>query len=197
MTPLQDKIYQFIQSYLETHAYSPSLSEIAQGLGLSAKSVSLISRNIHALVANGHLKIDKKGYRNLAMVSNHSLSLPFLGRIAAGAPIEAVEDKQQINLDEFFKSDNAFALQVKGDSMIDEGILDGDFVICVHSTQAREGEIVVALIDDANATLKRISYKIKDRITLIPANPNLKAKAYLPNRISVQGIFKGLLRVPH
>jgi repressor LexA len=79
--------------------------------------------------------------------------------------------------------------------MMEEGILDGDFVICKHTPQAREGEIVVALIDNQDATLKRISYKIQDRITLIPANPTFKPKAYLMHRVQVQGVFIGLLRL--
>jgi repressor LexA len=194
-TPLQQKIYEYIRLYIEQQGYSPSLEEVARGIGISPNSISLVSRHIHALVAEGRLKFHKKGYRNIQVVENHDFSLPYLGRIAAGTPIEAIENKQSIDFSALLKADNHFVLEVKGDSMVEEGILDGDFVICKQTKQAHEGEIVVALIDEQDATLKRISYKIKDRITLIPANPELKPKAYLPHRVQVQGEFVGLLRL--
>lgn len=194
-TPLQHKIYEYIRQYIESLGYSPSLEEIARGIGISPKSISLVSRHIHALVAEGKLGFHKKGYRNIQIVENDDFSLPLLGRIAAGSPIEAIENRQSLDFSAFLKSDQHFVLEVKGDSMIDEGIFDGDFVICKHRKHAHEGEIVVALIDEQDATLKRLSYKIQDRITLIPANPALKPKAYLPHRVQVQGVFAGLLRL--
>lgn len=196
VTPVQQRVYEYIQEYLSEHGYSPSLTEIARGIGISPKSVSLISRSIHALVEAGRLKFDKKrGYRNTQVVADESLSLPLMGRIAAGAPIEAIEDQQMIDLGDLVKGGNHYVLEVKGDSMIDEGILDGDLVICRYAKQAREGDIVVALIDKLEATLKRISYQIADHITLIPANPTLKPKAYVPQRVQVQGVYVGLLRM--
>lgn len=195
ITPLQHKIYAFISGYLETHGYSPSLAEIAQGIGVSPKSVSLISRSIHALVAAGRLQLDKKGYRNITLTTANRVSLPLLGRIAAGAPIAAIENRQSINLQEVLYGEDRFILEVQGDSMIEEGILDGDWVICRQTQQARENDIVVALIDQQEATLKRLSYKVPDRITLIPANPVLKPKAYLPQRVQIQGVFVGLVRM--
>lgn len=195
MTPLQQKVYQFIQQYLETHAYSPSLAEIATGIGISPSSISLISRTIHALVDAGQLRFHKKGYRNLQLAESQEAGLPLLGRIAAGAPIEAIEQKQTINLSALFPASDHFVLEVKGDSMIEEGIQDGDLVICRRTQGADEGQIIVALIDQYEATLKRVSYKIAERITLIPANAALKPKAYLPHRIQVQGVFVGLLRL--
>lgn len=195
-TPLQRKIYEYIRQYTEEQGYSPSLEEIARGIGISPNSISLVSRHIHALVASGLLKFHKKGYRNIQVVEeSDNYSLPLLGRIAAGAPIEAIENKQTIDFSSLLKAENHFALQVKGDSMVEEGILDGDLVICKQAKQASEGEIVVALIDEQDATLKRISYKIAERITLVPANPDLKPKAYLPNRVRIQGVFVGLLRL--
>lgn len=194
-TPLQHKIFEFIKFYFNQNGYSPSLTEIACGIGISAKSVSLISRNIHALVAAGQLTFDKKGYRNIRLPSPNQSSLPLLGRIAAGEPIAAISDRQAIDLTEFLPKEGHFVLEVKGDSMIEEGILDGDWVICKYSEKAFEGDIVVALLDQQEATLKRLSYKIQDRITLIPANPLLKPKAYLSQRVQVQGVFVGLLRL--
>lgn len=195
VTPIQHKIYEYIRLYIEEQGYSPSLEETARGIGISPNSISLVSRSIHALVAAGLLRFHKKGYRNIQVVANEGFSLPLMGRIAAGAPIEAIEHRQTIDLGQLFKGENRFILEVKGNSMVGEGILDGDLVICQHTKQAHEGEIVVALIDEQDATLKRISYKIQNHITLIPANPDLKPKAYLPQRIQIQGVFIGLLRL--
>lgn len=196
MTPTQQKIFQFIQAYANQHGYSPSLVEIARGIGISPKSISLVSRNIHALVKSGQLRFHRKGYRNIAVTDQTAChSLPLVGRIAAGTPIEAIESKQFLDLTSFFNVSEHFVLEVKGDSMVEEGIFDGDMVICRQKQRANEGDIVVALIDGQEATLKRISYQIPDRITLIPANANLKPKAYLSHRVQVQGVFAGLLRV--
>lgn len=195
MTPLQHKIFNYVRDYLEQHGFSPSLTEIATGIGISPNSISLISRNIHALVASGELQFHRKGYRNIKVRTEGDGCLPIVGRIAAGTPIEAIEQQQSVNLNHLFASADHFMLEVKGDSMVEEGILDGDYVICRPASFAREGEIVVALIDQQDATLKRLSYKIPERITLIPANPMLKPKAYLPHRVQIQGVFVGLLRI--
>lgn len=194
-TPGQHAVYDFIQAYLDEHGYSPSLVEIARGVGVSPKSVSLISRHIHALVAAGRLQLDKKGYRRITLVGQKGLVLPLMGRIAAGVPIEAIEDRQSIDIGMLLQGSDHYVLEVKGDSMVEEGIFDGDLVICKQTAQAREGDIVVALIDQQEATLKRLSYKVHDRVTLVPANPVLKPKAYLPHRVQIQGIFVGLLRI--
>lgn len=196
VTPVQQRIYEYIQQYIAEHQYSPSLQEIACGIGISPNSISLISRSIHALVAAGRLQFHKKGYRNIQVVeeANAGLTLPLAGRIAAGVPIEAIEDKRTVDFGSILHGDH-FVLEVKGDSMIEEGILDGDYVICRQAQQAREGEIVVALVDQQEATLKRVSYQVKDRVTLIPANPAFKPKAYLPQRVQIQGVFVGLLRL--
>ena len=195
VTPVQQKIYDFIQGYTTENGYSPSLTEVASGIGISPNSISLISRSIHALVEAGRLRFHKKGYRNIEVVNSEGLSLPLMGRIAAGAPIEAIEDRQTVDFSSLLRADDHFVLEVKGDSMVEEGIFDGDMVICQHTRQAREDDIVVALIDGQEATLKGISFKIPERVTLIPANPAMKPKAYLPHRVQIQGVFVGLLRL--
>jgi repressor LexA len=195
MTPLQHKIHGFIGNYVNEYGYSPTLVEIATGIGISPNSISLISRNIHALVAAGELQFHRKGYRNIQVRKRAANTLPVIGRIAAGTPIEAIEQKYTLDFSTLFHGDEHFMLEVKGDSMIGEGIFDGDYVICRSCQRANEGEIVVALIDQQDATLKRLSYKIPERITLIPANPALKPKAYLPQRVQIQGVFVGLLRL--
>jgi len=195
VTPVQQRVYEYIQDHIGEHGYSPSLSEVARGIGISPKSISLISRSIHALVDAGRLQFGKKGYRSVEVSSAGSLVLPLMGRIAAGTPIEAIEDRQSVDLGKLLHGPDHFALEVRGESMVDEGIFDGDLVICRHAKDAREGDIVVALIDNLEATLKRISFQINERVTLIPANAALKPKAYLPHRVQVQGVFVGLLRL--
>lgn len=201
MTPVQKKILTYIQGFISENGYSPSLAEVAKGIGISPNSISLISRSIHALVEAKQLKFYKTGYRNLQVINQSTqqkkegLKLPLIGRIAAGAPIEAILEEQTVDFNAMFCEKTHFLLRVKGDSMVDDGIFENDLVICKSAEGAREGEIVVALIDQHEATLKRLSYKIKDRITLVPANPMLKPKAYLPHRVQIQGVFVGLLRL--
>lgn len=195
VTPVQQRIYHYVNDYIQEHGHSPSLEEIARGIGISPNSISLISRSIHALVDAGRLRFHKKGYRNIEVVQAERFTLPLVGKIAAGIPIEAIENTQSIDIGALLQGQDRFVLQVQGDSMIEEGILDGDLVICRQAQQAKEGDIVAALIDEHDATLKRLSYQIPERVTLIPANVTLKPKAYLPHRVQIQGIFVGLLRL--
>lgn len=194
MTPIQQKIYRFISDYLAKHHYSPTLVEIARGIGISPKSISLISRHIHALVQAKRLSFDKKGYRRIQLNQEKNLSLPILGRVAAGVPQEAIADNRRLDLTKLMQGKDYFLLEVKGDSMMEEGIFNGDLVICQQAAHAKEHDIIVALVDGEEATLKRISFKVPNRITLIPANPYFKPKAYLPHRVQVQGVYIGLLR---
>lgn len=197
MTPIQYKIYQFIHDFIETHGYAPLLKEIAIGVGISPKSKSFISRCVHMLTEKGLLAMESEGRpRNIKLIENkHGLILPLVGRIAAGAPIEAIAQVETLDLHELLVAENHFVLEVKGDSMIDEGILDGDKIICKQQQTAMDGDIVVALIDNQNATLKRIYYKSQDDITLMPANSALSPQVYSKKRVQIQGIFVGLLRL--
>ena len=194
MTPIQYKIYQFIHDFIEKHGYAPLLKEVAVGVGISPKSKSFVSRCVHMLTEKGLLAMDGEGRpRNIKLVGG--LSLPLVGRIAAGAPIEAIAQTETLDLGALLVADNHFVLEVKGDSMIDEGILDGDKIICKQQHSAEEGDIVVALLDSHEATLKRIHFKPAGHITLIPANKKLKPQVYLAQRIQIQGVFVGLLRL--
>jgi repressor LexA len=194
VTFAQRKIYDFICAFIQEYGHSPSFKEIAQGVGISQRSVSLISRSVQSLTEAGWLTASKHSHRSIQIKKSGEILLPLLGKIAAGSPIEAISDQKTIDISGFLTG-NQFALKVKGDSMVDEGILDGDFVICKSTQIAREGDIVVALIDGSHATLKRISYQLRNMIALIPANVHLKPKAYLPQRIQIQGVYMGLLRL--
>jgi repressor LexA len=197
MTPIQYKIYQFIQNFIDKHGYAPLLKEIALGVGISPKSKSFISRTVHSLTEKGLLIMEGEGRpRNIKLVKDFSWSLPLVGRIAAGSPIEAIQQTETLDLAAALIADNHFVLEVRGDSMIEEGILDGDKVICKQQDTANEGDIVVALIDNYAATLKRILFKPQNNVTLLPANAKLSPEVYPKNRIRIQGVFVGLLRFP-
>ena len=188
----RENLYKYISDYIGKYNNSPSFSEITEAMGISPLSKSLITRSLRILEKEGRLHLEKRG-RNLQIsLSNKQIAL--LGRISAGIPIEAISECQFLDVNNLFQGVDRFALRVKGTSMIDEGILDGDIIICRRADIANEGDIVVALIDCHNTTLKRISYKVKEMITLIPANTELKPRAYVPERIQVQGIYIGLVR---
>lgn len=186
-------LYNFISEYIGRNGRSPSYSELTDAMKISPRSKSLITRNLKKLEKERKVILTKQG-RNVA-IQLTSNELPLLGKISAGEPIEALSNIEYINLDQLFLASDRFALKVKGTSMIDEGILDNDIIICRKVETAREGEIVVALIDRQNATLKRISYKVKNVITLIPANEDLNSRAYQADRITIQGVYVGLIRL--
>ena len=120
--------------------------------------------------------------------------IPLLGRIAAGQPIEAIEGRDELNLADFLMSSDRFALQVAGNSMIDAGILDGDTVIIRQQQTATNGDIVVALIDGIEATLKRLKKLPDGMILLMPENKFMEPKVYLAQRVQIQGVVVGQLR---
>jgi repressor LexA len=190
-----EKLYQFISDYINQYNQSPKFTEMIQAMGISPKSKSLITKSLRTLEKDRKILLTKNGRRLLISLPNNQLKL--LGSISAGEPIEAISDPHIIEMNNLFSGSDRFALLVKGSSMVEEGILDGDMVICKKSIIAQEGDIVVILIDNHNVTLKRISYKMKGLITLIPANPELKPKAYAPERINIQGIYIGLIRTTY
>lgn len=192
-TDFQTNLYQFISDYVAQYGNSPQFAEMTEAMGISPRSKSLITRSLRALEKQGKLILAKEGRRLL--ISLTTKQLPLLGRISAGTPIDAIPQHQFLDVQNLLEGADRFALQVKGNSMIDEGILDGDIIICKHADTAKEGDIIVALIDQHNTTLKRISYKMSGMITLIPANPELKPRAYVPERVHVQGIYVGLIRM--
>jgi repressor LexA len=195
ITPIQQKIFNFIHDFIKENGYAPLLKEVALGIGISPKSKSFISRSVRDLVDAGFLVVeDQRRPRNIHLVETPRMCLPIMGRIAAGAPIEAISQTDTLDIGALLMHEDHYILEVRGDSMIEEGILDGDKIICKRRDTAKEGDIVVALIDNQEATLKRIRYKPTDNITLLPANPKLKPQVYAAHRVKVQGVFVGLLR---
>jgi len=187
----RDDLYQFLIGHIKQYDTSPSYSDMTKAMGISPKSKSLITRNLRTLEKENKIILQREGRRILISLVDKQVSL--LGHISTGLPIETIS-QYSIDINHLFQGSNRFALQVKGTSMVDEGIRDGDIIICKKSNTAVEGDIAVVLIDHHYATLKRISYKMNGLITLIPDNPKLKPRAYLPERIYIQGIYIGLIR---
>ena len=178
------------------HDYAPTAAEIAQGIGIRSRGV--VHRYLKCLVEAGLIRLLPKRHRNIELLmASTDYSLPLVGVIAAGQPIEAIEQQETIDVASIFLGECRYALKVKGDSMVDEGIFDGDIVVCERAQSADSGQIVVALIDQEEATLKRLFHNEDESITLVPANPSHHPMIYPSDRVEVQGIYVGLLRVTH
>ena len=191
----QEETYRFIRRYLAEHGRAPVLEEIAAALGIRSRGVA--HRYVQALADAGLLVLERGRHRGIRLAGadpERPGRLPLLGRIAAGQPIEAIPDQEEIDLTTFFMGPNRFVLRVQGDSMIEDGILPDDMVIVESRQRARNGEIVVALIDREEATLKRIRYNPDGSITLIPANARLQPITYPGERVQVQGVVVGQMR---
>lgn len=196
LTDNQRKTLDFIQRYIAIHGVSPKLQEIAKGIGISSRGVA--HRYVQALADAGFVKTGGGKHRGIRLLKatpgQDASTLPLLGKIAAGKPIEAIPGEDQIDLRDFF-GDNNFAVRVQGDSMIEAGIMDGDTVIIEFRETANDGDIVVALIDETEATLKRFKRSHKGRyIKLIPANKEMEPMVYEASRVRIQGVLIGQLR---
>ncbi len=195
LTPKQKLILDFIDSFINDNGYAPSYREIAENFGFS--SVATVAEHIDNLKNKGYLTNSDSGYRSIQPIEVEAgnalmnLVVPLLGAIRAGKPIEAIKTDLSLEVPRDMMGKNVFALRVRGDSMKDDGILDGDFVVIEPCTNPKNGDIVVALIDKDNVTLKRF-YREKDHIRLQPANAN-----YQPIRVkkvSIQGRVRGVIR---
>ncbi|MEW8026406.1 MAG: transcriptional repressor LexA [Candidatus Thiodiazotropha sp.] len=195
LTPTQDRVLTFIRRYLKRRGYAPSLIEIAEGIGISSKGTA--HRHVQALAEADAIRLiagRKRGIELAETAQMSKLSLPLLGIIAAGQPIEAIPGQDRLDLADYLLGDNRYALQVKGDSMIGIGILDGDLVIIERCDTAEDNAIVVALIDDEEATLKRLRRLKSGRIKLIAENPDIPPMIYAAKRVRIQGVLVSQLR---
>lgn len=201
-TQRQKEILDYITRFLERHGYVPSYTQIARQFGV--KSRATIAKHIAALERRGLLTREHEdgsfalNVRVEDTSSDALCEVKLLGRIAAGAPLEVVEHEERIPVPRFLlgrvRPDRVYALRVKGDSMIDEHICDGDIALIENRTDARDGEIVVALLIEENqATLKRL-YRRGVNVELQPANSQLQPLLVPAGQVRVQGIFRGLLR---
>lgn len=192
LTLTEQKILGYIRSFNLRHGHSPTLREIGTAVGIRSKGT--VHRYVQALISKGHLLHTERGWRGIRSANSppHP-ALPLAGRIAAGRPIEAIPQRDEISFGDWLQADR-FALEVRGDSMIDAGILDGDVVIIRRQATASNGDIVVALIDNEEATLKRYKRQGNDNIQLIPENAALAPMSFSAERVQIQGVVIGQMR---
>lgn len=198
LTERQKATFEFICNYHNEYGCAPKLAEIAAGIGIQSKGV--VHRYLKAVAEEGLIELLPGRSRGIRLIKDvvgnlsSEAKLPLAGKIAAGKPIEAIPDQTTINLADFFLGPNRFALKVQGESMIEAGILDGDMVIVQQRDSAENGDIIVALVDNDEATLK-IFQKNKDTtVTLVPANKTMRATVYSAERIRIQGVVVGQMR---
>ncbi len=196
LTKRQREILDYITTFINRNGYAPSIREIGEHFGLS--SPATIHAHIDNLKKKGFLKTSFNEARSIELVSMQTewaqaIELPLAGLITAGEPIEAIESKETIGVPADFVGDaaNSYVLKVKGESMIDEGILSGDFVIVERNPSPHNGDIVVALLNNAYATLKKF-YREANRIRLQPANSAMKP-IYCQDPL-IQGVVRGIIR---
>lgn len=194
LTDLERRIVDFIRQTLANDKRSPSIAEIGAAVGVRSRGT--IHRYIKGLIGKSVLRAEPGTWRSLRLAENQDadIILPLMGRIAAGRPIEAIPQQQEVNLTHLLGGPDRYVLQVRGDSMMDAGILDGDLVIIQRRDSANDGDIVVALIDDEEATLKRLRHGRDGEILLIPENSTMAAMVYDPSRVRIQGILAAQLR---
>lgn len=190
LTRQQHTTLTFIKDHLSKHGHAPTLKEIGAAIGVHSKGS--VHRLVAALVDKGYLNRDPSCWR--AMQPTESGNLPLLGRIAAGQPIEAIPGEDTLNLADFLLGPNRYALRVVGESMVGAGILNGDTVVVEQRDSARDGEIIVALIDGQEATLKRLKRRRDGMVELIAENPAIAPMVYAAERIRIQGVVVGQLR---
>ena len=205
LTRRQKQVLDFIAQFVEQHGYSPSYQEIAEGLGLG--SLATVHKHIHALEAKHYLKRSFNRSRSLDLTQKYLqmeqrrqeasaglARVPLLGRIAAGSPVEAVENPENLDLGVLASHPGTYALQVRGDSMIEDHICDGDVVLVEPSTEVHDGDIVVALIGGQEATLKRFYREPGGFARLQPANASMQPIRVPLSELQIQGRVLAVLR---
>ena len=172
--------------------YLPTLEEIGNEIGVGR---STIHKHIRSLINNNYLQeAEGKAAYQLDGLFTDENSLPYMGRIAAGCPIEAIPDQQNINMAQLFCGPNRYVLKIAGDSMIEAGIWDEDYVVIQKQSYAREGNIIVALVDRYEATLKYYYPRETGVIELRPANSQMESMFYSPDKVEIQGVMIGVFR---
>ncbi len=196
LTKRQQDTLNFIRQYINENGEAPLVTEIAEGLGISSQGTA--HRYIQALIDGGYLERLTGRTRGLKLneqvFSEQSLVFPMMGKIAAGRLIEAVADESEIDLGNMFKGKGRYVLKISGESMIGKGIMSGDYVVVESTRQARHGDMIVALVDGYDATLKTMLVNKDGTITLMPANEAFEPVTIDAKRLSIQGVVVGQLR---
>ena len=198
LTKRQREMLDFIEGFVRFRGYSPSFEEIAQSFGY--RSLATVHEHLSNLQAKGYIRKNYNESRSIELVDGElrvaAVELPLHGNVAAGMPIEAIEDNESIAVPEDMISGSLnehYVLRVRGSSMIEEQIRDGDYVIVQSRDTAQNGEMVIALVDGENATMKKF-YREDNEIRLQPANSALTPMYFDPSRIMIQGVVIGVIR---
>jgi repressor LexA len=196
LTKRQREILDYLNEFIQDHGYAPSLEEIGRRFGLS--SLATVHKHLTNLQEKGFIKRSWNRSRSVELVptrtGGRALELPLLGYVAAGAPIEAIAGSETIAVPEDLAGKrDTYVLRVKGDSMIDEQIRDGDFVIVEDRKTAENGEMVIAMVGGSDVTLKKF-YRESGRIRLQPANPAMQPLVLDAGQVQVQGVVVGVMR---
>jgi len=202
LTKRQKQVLDFIATFVDENGYCPSFEEIARGLQLA--SLATVHKHISVLETKSYLKRGFNQSRSLELTPKYlqeqrrtkpaATEIPMLGRIAAGVPIEGVEQREVLSFADFAGDGNTYALEVRGNSMIDDHICDGDMILLERVTQARDGDIVVALVKGSETTLKRFYREVGEMIRLQPANAALKPIFVPASDVQIQGRLLAVLR---
>jgi repressor LexA len=203
ITRRQKDVLDFIAAFVEENGYSPSYEEIAHGLQLA--SLATVHKHISALAEKNYLRRGANQSRSVDVAPRYlqdyrrqkqktSLEVPLMGRIAAGTPVEAIQERATLSFSEFLGHTDNFALEVQGESMIEDHICDGDMVLIARGVDFRDGDIVVALVGRTDASLKRIYREPRNMIRLQPANAAMKPMFYPASEVEVQGRLLAVLR---
>ncbi|MGH9661951.1 MAG: transcriptional repressor LexA [Bryobacteraceae bacterium] len=205
VTRRQKQVLDFVARFIDQNGYSPSYEEIARGLGLA--SLATVHKHISTLESKQYLKRGFNQSRSLDLGPKYlqeqrrqrqeaasSMEVPLLGRIAAGAPVEAIEQRETLRFADFAGNPDVFALQVRGESMIEDHICDGDLILLERTSQVRDGDVVVALVDGVETTLKRFYREPEDMVRLQPANAALGPLRLPMAKVQIQGRLVAVLR---
>jgi repressor LexA len=198
LTKRQREILDFIEGFVRFRGYSPSFEEIAENF--EYRSLATVHEHLSNLQSKGYIRKNYNESRSIELVDSDiriaAVELRLLGSVAAGLPIEAIEERESISVPEDMIAGSVtehYVLRVRGSSMIDEQIRDGDYVIVQSRDTAHNGEMVIALVDGENATMKKF-FRDSGRVRLQPANPDLDAMYFDPDRITIQGVVIGVIR---
>ncbi len=203
LTRRQKDVLDFIAGFVEENGYSPSYDEIAHGLNLA--SLATVHKHISALAEKNYLRRGANQSRSVDVAPRYlqeqrrqrqkiALEVPLMGRIAAGTPVEAIEERATLSFSEFLGHSDTFALEVRGESMIEDHICDGDMVLIERGSEFRDGDIVVALVGGSDASLKRVYREPRNVIRLQPANAAMKPMYYPASDVEIQGRLLAVLR---
>lgn len=198
LTRRQKEILDHIESFLEERGYPPSFEEIARHFGYS--SLATVHEHLSNLARKGYIRKTYNESRSIELIPSEpqtaAVEIPLMGRVAAGEPIEAIPDTETVQVppDMLRRAGDNYVLRVQGDSMIEEQIRDGDYIVVNARPTAEDGEMVVALVDGESATVKKLYREGGGRIRLQPANETMDPLVVAANRVQVQGIVVGVIR---